>query len=355
MRFIFLFLFLLAMCSCGADQPLEQQSAGTIDTSLRIPFVQAGTAVDTNLSSLRIYRVHSGAGDTLHLQALHVEIDTTAYSTAVNVYADSAIAATQIDSIVSIYCAGKDLRLIGANNGQQLAIPFHGLHRFKPHTDSMGWARHQCHLVFAEKNGITVNEWTTLYAHAGDYFKAFYGDAFRPLDSSYRFPQRKPYRETLQTLMLEGQAWDETDMKHAQDTAVMLAAYNEFVNKLEIYDKVGAFCALHMAMMDVDAGTVSWGRLMEIFAEHYATVQLLRSSAKTYLADRIANNGGNPDKQFTEEDLRVLYPDRLRWSGWISGAYEHHHDPAMLAPWYWGKEIEVMKEAPPEKVPHDRN
>lgn len=359
MRIILPAFAAILLFSCGSDDHTavsEQKS--TVDTNLRLPALCAGMPLDTSLPALRISMVNvfstsDSAGLDTDKPTLLITYDTSATAQIVNVYADSSLLSSQVDSIVNMYCTGKDLRLIGTNNGQEIAIPFHTTHRFASHHDSLGVWENEFHLVFVDEDNISVNDWPDNFKNARDYFRAFYGNAFNPVDSSNRYPQRKYNRQTIESLMLEGQAWDETDIKHSDDTALMLAAYNEFVNKLEVFDKVGTFTVLRSAEMDLDPlPAVTWGRMMRVFGEHYSVLQSLRNDAKKYLSDKLANDGGKTDKEFTEEDLRLLYPDRLRWNGRISGVYEHRYDPDLLSHYYW---ISLPASGnPPQEVPLDQ-
>ncbi len=341
MRFLLPLAIAILLFSCGPDDHAGDSEKKTIiDTNLRLPTLVAGMPVDTMMASLRIskvfeFKLSDTTGSNPYEPTILVEFDSTRNSEVVNVYADSLIVSDDIDSILNVYCTGKDLRLIGINNGQELAIPFHTLHRFKPVTDTLGRSEFEFHEMFVEEYSVQVNEMSLVYESPEKYFRAFYGDAYNPIDSNYRLPDRERGRQIIEGLMFEASGWDDTDIKKAKDTAQSLAAYNEFVNKLEIYDKVGSYCILRESVMDCLPVSVTWGRLMQVFGEHYATVSSLRESAKKYLSDKIANEGGDPATQFTDEDLRLLYPDRLRWNGRISGTQEHRYDPGLLAEFVW--------------------
>lgn len=317
-------------------------------------------AVDTTLPSLRIssryiFYYSDTAGMDQHQPGLLIEFDSSSASDVVNVYADSNIVSREIDSVIQIYCKGKDLRLIGKNNGQELAVPFHTLHRFPEITDTLYFAESDAHLLFVDEENVTANDLPSHFSQNGEnYFRLFYGDAFNPLDSSIRFPMRKLNLQTIDMLMLEGQSWEGVNFKAVVDSAQKLAAYNEFVNKLEIFDKVGSFCTMRKAFMSADGDQyVKWGRLLNVFSVHYSVVHDLREGATMYLSNKIANDGGTP-KQFTDEDLRLLYPDRLVWCNRISGAHEHRYDPYMIGEWFWKDEIPQIK-LPPVKPGHGGN
>ena len=343
MRLLTVFLLSLLLFSCGPEENhADAVKPPKTDTTLHLPNLVAGMVVDTTLSSLRIssrytFYYSDTAGVEQFQPGLLVELDTISGSVAMNVYADSAIVSREIDSIVQLYCKGKDLRLIGMNNGQELAIPFHTLHRFPKLTDTLYYEESDAHLLFVDEKNVSANDLNSRFSVNGEnYFRSFYGDAFNPTDSSIRFPMRKPNRQTVDMLMLEGQSWEGVNFKSGADSAQKLAAYNEFVNKLEIFDKVGSFCTLRRSFMyDDGKDNVSWGRLLNVFSVHYNVLNSLRESAKRYLSDKIANEGGDPSKSFTEEDLRLLYPDRLVWNNRISGVHEHRYDPYMIAEWFW--------------------
>lgn len=342
MRFLPAVLLFFMFFSCGPGETTDNSvKEPTIDTNLRLPNIAAGMAVDTTLPSLRIsaryiFYYSDTAGVEQYQPGLLVEFDSSSASDVVNVYADSNIVSREIDSVIQIYCKGKDLRLIGMNNGQELAIPFHTLHRFPETADTLYFEESDAHLLFIDEEYVTANDLSSHFSRSGEnYFRLFYGDAFNPNDSSVRFPMRTASRQTVDMLMLEGQSWEEVNFKSGSDSAQKLAAYNEFVNKLEIFDKVGSFCTLRRAFMWSDGDEfVHWGRLLNVFSVHYDVVHDLREGAKQYLSDKIANEGGMP-KQFTDEDLRLLYPDRLVWNNRISGVHEHRYDPYFIGNWFW--------------------
>ena len=346
MRAFLLFILVIGMASCGSDhKPQSEITTAKADTMLRLPVLAGGMRVDSTLPAMQISAV---TGDTMSA-ALAFTGDTA--SDVICIYADSALASAVVDSCVNRYCQGKDVRLMGLLNGEKVGLPFHSLHRFNPYLDSLRVYEWDYHLLFIDSQELSVNSWTESL-DAETYFRHFYGNAFAPHDSVIRFPQRKPNQQTITALMLEGQAWDETDIKHASDTAAMLAAYNEFVNKLEIFDKAGAFHTFRVAAITAEAlPSVTWSRTMQVFSLHYKVQQELRSSAKEYLAAKLANDGATAQKEFTEEDLRLLYPDRLVWNGRVSGVYEHRYDPMLLAPWYWVEPPPVVKPPPPRDSP----
>lgn len=334
MRIVLLLVITVVLFSCGSgDKPTEEQVKHGRSTVLRLPEIVSGMQIDTTLSSLRF---NAYCLDGHSYSPGDVVLSGDSLTATVNIYADSSIESHFVDSVINLYCEGKDLRLIGICNGLELAIPFHTLHRFRVRNDTLKVWENEYHLFFVDGSNISVNDWPVHVEHASDYFRAFYGDPFNPLDSSVRFPQRKNNRQSIESLMLEGQAWDDADIRQSSDTALMLAAYNEFVNKLEVFDKVGSFCTFRLAVMEVDPSDgIRWGRMMRVLSEHYSVLHTLREEAKKYLSDKIANEGGSPGAEFTDEDLRLLYPDRLRWNGRISGVSEHRYDPDLLAEYYW--------------------
>lgn len=339
------------MYSCGSDENTNETHDDGRDTLLRLSKISAGMAVDTTLSSIRFTAICVNARNFPGT----VRLSSDSLTDVVNIYVDSSVAVGFVDSVINLYCEGKDVRLIGTNGGQELAIPFHTLHRFKAETDTMKTYEWENHMVYVDELGFSVNDWERSITNPDQYFRMFYGDAFHPHDSVCCFPQRESRRETIDGLISEGQTWDVTDLKSARDTALMLAAYNEFVNKLEVYDKVGSFCMFRLAMMDVQViEKITWGRLMSFFSQHYRTQKALRDEAVRYMADKYANEGGTAMKELTEEDLRLLYPDRLRWNGRMSGVYEHRYDPYHLAEYIWIDPPTVITADPGNEVPYNR-
>ncbi len=342
MRFLPVLFFCSFLFSCGPEEQANNPAKPPItDTNLRLPNIAAGLAVDTTLPALRIsarntFYYSDTTGVEQKQPGLLVEFDDASMSDIVNVYADSSIVSREIDSVIQIYCKGKDLRLIGMNTGQELAIPFHTLHRFPAITDTMYFPESDAHLLFINEEYVTANDLSNDFSRDGDkYFRLFYNDAFNPNDSFVGFPLRKLNQQTVDMLMLEGQSWDGVNFKATSDSAQKLATYNEFVNKLEIFDKVGSFCTMRKAFISVDGDQfVNWGRLLNVFAVHYSVLHDLRDDARQYLSNKIANDGGAP-KQFTPEDLRLLYPERLIWNNRISGEFEHRYDPYFIGSWFW--------------------
>lgn len=351
MRFIPVLIFCLLAFACDPGERGDTVKAPDIDTNLRLPEISAGMIVDTTLSSLHVYRrtvftYSDTAGVDSDPDLLIVKLDTTAGTDVINIYADALIAGTAIDSIVRIYCEGKDIRFIGTHNGLQLAVPFHALHRFPEVKDTLFYAESDAHLTFIDAENVSSNTVMGRFDTDGrKYFSLFYGDAFNPNDTA-GFPAREPNRQTVEQLMLEGQGWDGVDFRATSDSAQRLSAYNEFVNKLEIFDKVGSFCTMRMAIMSADVLDANWERVLSVFSMHFDVLQSRREDAKKYLADKIANEGGDPSKYFTDEDLRLLYPDRLVLGKHISGVYEHRYDPFLIAKWFWKDEIPQIKPPP---------
>lgn len=322
---------MLSLFSC--DEDVQEQSNSTvpeIDTVMRLPAIADGIPVDTSQTFLMINVITST--DTTVVPEVYAEYSPVTNSTVINVYADSMVAAIDVDSIINEIWKGEDVRLIGVNNGVELGIPFHGLHRFPPQPADHNTLPREYFNLRIKVAHSEVNDWTNHYSSEADFFAPFYSDAFSPFDSSSKYPSRM--RHSVDGLMSEATFWDGVNFRQGPDSAQQLAAYNEFVNKLEIFDKAGPFWTMRVAMIDVTYDeTVAWGRLMKVVGDHYHHLQTKRNAAKQYLADYIANKGSDPSKEFTPEDLRLLYPDRLRWNGFISGEFESRYDADMLTVW----------------------
>lgn len=353
----FIPIALMGFSSCNTDASHNNDAWNKHDTVLRLPQIEAGMTFDPTLSKIEIKSIVVEANPydvRAYVQPWSKELSDT-----VNVFVDSLVPEQFVDSIIDLACPGKDLRLIGMNNGKEIAIPFHALHRFSMYADTLPVSESEYQIVFVEAHDITINDVKDKVNDEKKYFRAFYGDAFNPADQPWKivsrvfgedslmwFPQRKSHRVTIDELETEGQSWDEMDIKKYKDTAFMLATYNEFVNKLEVYDKLGSFCTMHMAVMDVTPLDVNWNRMMHFFSAHFAVQKSLREIAKQYAADYAANNGKPEPKELTDEDLRLLYPDRLRWNGRMSGAAEHRFDMYDLAEYYWADPPKQEKPGP---------
>jgi hypothetical protein len=293
---------------------------------LTLPEIADGIRFDSSNAFVRISGIYDTSGTLVDYSVL---IDSARLDTSriVNIYADHQIASGIVDSIVDTLCQGKDLRLIGLVNGEPLSIPFHTLHRFAPTNYIDGLFENQYLILHMNDSGLHYGGKFLSESDFKQWVNLFYGNAFDPHDSS-KFPQRKGNENTIIRLMQEGQAWDESPHRiDSPDSAVYLAAYNEFVNRLEIFDKVGPFYALNLAFFEIEIEPqTKWGDVMKSFALHLAVQKLLRQSAVRYFEDRHANSGAEKKKDLTEEDLQVLYPDRLRWNHRMSGSTEHRYD-----------------------------
>lgn len=331
MRFIAFLTFVVLFSSCGGgDHVNGDNDSPVIDTNCRVPAIADGVLLDSTGTELVVSWITSS--DTAVPGKVHVVYDPEAESKMLNVYADSAIPTILIDSIINGYWNGEDVRLAGVNNGMVLGIPFHALRRFPPPDKPHATLPEQYFNLRIYAEHCTVNDWPYHYTSPDQFFGPFYSDAFSPFDSSSKYPSRAWQR--IDGLMMEGNAWDGIEFRQGPDSAQVLAAYNEFVNKLEIFEKAGPFWTLRFAMIDVTYDeSVSWSRFMNVASLHYHWLATKRDAAKQYLADYVANNGSAASKEFTEEDLHLLYPDRLRWNGFISGELENRYDADMLTDW----------------------
>jgi hypothetical protein len=337
MRFLPALLLCFILISCGDDKPEVSDKPPILATTLRLPEIPGGMSVDTTFPSLRISAWQSiewgdSVGVDIDSLDIFVEYFEGTNKQAVNIYADSSIEAYKIDSIVQVRCDGWDIRLIGINNGQELAVPFHTLHRFPKESDNHYALEGEYFNLHINRDYKTVNDWPYKYTSLDNFFGPFYSDAFSPFDSSSKYPSRA--MQTVNALVMQGSAWDGVNFREGADSAQKLAAYNEFVNKLEIFDKAGPFWTMRVAMIDLTYDdSVTWYQFMNVVASHYHWLSVKRNGAKQYLSDYIANQGTDPSNEFTDEDLHLLYPDRLRWNGFISGKAESRYDPDMLSNW----------------------
>jgi hypothetical protein len=331
MRFLITLLVCAGLISCGEEGAKKDGPVkAAIVTNLRLPEIAKGNSIDTTLPSLRILLQHSS--DSTVMDSIIVEYKMEVNADVINVFADSAIPVVTVDSIINEIWEGQDVCLVGLHENLQLGIPFHGLHRFPPDMEDHAVLPEQYYEAKLTNHYFMINDWTFQYSSGENFLGAFYTDAFSPFDTSSKYPNRR--RQNVEGLMMEGAAWDGVNFRERPDSAIMLATYNEFVNKLEIFDKAGPFWTMTVAMIDLTYDeTVSWGSAMKFFGEHFAFLSKKKDEAKKYLSDYIANKGSDPNKQFTDEDLRLLYPDRLRWNGFVSGAVESRYDPDMLTNW----------------------
>jgi hypothetical protein len=345
MRFVLFFFSVVLLSSCGTAVPGEEIKTDTLPLVCELQKVQSGMRVDTTLPEIRICVKKDSTGDFDYAEIFAL-FNPDSCADTINIYFDKDISCGWAEYVIDSLCDGKDLRLIGQIDGQEVAIPFHYTRRFKQENDSVDLSARYYHVINIEPGIIRYQKADTTAPDPADfdsYFKAFYGNAFTPHDE-INYPEREPWRQTISVLAQEGQNWDMVQMGIAPDTAAQLAAYNEFVNKLEIYDKVGVFYRLPIALMEIRcANDVPWGDFLNLLSIHSGAQVTLRRAAGKYLSDKIANEGiAGEAKSFTEEDLLLLYPDRLRWNGRMSGPTEHYYDPFHLR---------VNNIAPPEVKP----
>jgi hypothetical protein len=294
--------------------------------SLMVPEIEYGIAMDTAAAAIRI----SAEFDSVNaLLKPKVWFDTLKLESAsvVNIEADISLPIAVVDSIIDTLCKGKDLRLVGKASGEYVTVPFHGLHRFRPTNYINGLFQNQYLILQHNDSGLQFGNKILSDSDFKNWVKLFYGNAFNPKDS-IDFPQRKAQHNTIVRLMQEGQAWDESPRQlDSPDSAVYLAAYNEFVNRLEIFDKVGPFYSMDLALFEIEfAPQTTWEQALKLFSIHFSVQKELRQSAIRYFEERHANGGGERKLDLTEEDLLLLYPDRLRWNSRMSGATEHRYD-----------------------------
>lgn len=324
-RFIAGLLCSVLLYACGdpgevrKDEPVKR-------LSLMVPDIEYGVAIDTTAAAIRISAEMDSSGMLIQPK---VWFDTLKLDKAsvVNIEADKSLPIAMVDSIVDTLCKGKDLRLVGKASGEYVVVPFHGLHRFLPTNYIHGLFENQYLILHCNDSGLHFGNKILTDSDFKNWVKLFYGNAFNPNDS-IDFPQRKAQHNTIVRLMQEGQAWDESPRQlDSPDSAVYLAAYNEFVNRLEIFDKVGPFYSMDLALFEIDFGPqTTWEEVVQLFSIHFAVQKELRQSAIRYFEERHANGGGERKPDLTEEDLLLLYPDRLRWHNRMSGANEHRYD-----------------------------
>lgn len=315
--------FFLIACSESSEVKHDEPARRL---SLVVPEIEYGIAIDTTAAIIRI----SAEIDTDNVSVQpEVWFDTLklTVATVVNIEADKSLSIAVVDSIIDTLCKGKDLRLVGKASGEYVTVPFHGLHRFRPKNYINGLFENQYLILQRNDSGLMFGDKILSNSDFRKWIRLFYGDAFNPNDT-FNFPQRKGRQNTIMTLMQEGQAWDESPRRlDSPDSAVYLAAYNEFVNRLEIFDKVGAFYAMDLALFEIDfAPQTTWEQAVQLFSIHFAVQKELRQSAIRYFEERHANGGGERKPDLTEEDLLLLYPDRMRWNNRMSGATEHRFD-----------------------------
>lgn len=320
-----LFCSVLLFCACG--DPVEVRKDEPVKRlSLMVPEIEYGVAIDTTATTIRI-SVEIDSSNMLTQPKVRFDTLKLESVSVVNIEADGSLPIALIDSIVDTLCKGKDLRLVGKAAGEYVVVPFHGLHRFRPTNYINGLFENQYLILHCNDSGLHSGNKILTDSDFKNWVKLFYGNAFNPKDS-IDFPQRKGQHNTIVRLMQEGQAWDESPRQlDSPDSAAYLAAYNEFVNKLEIFDKVGPFYTMDLALFEIDFGPqTTWDQALKLFSIHFAVQKELRQSAIRYFEERHANGGGERKPDLTEEDLLLLYPDRMRWHNRMSGATEHRYD-----------------------------
>ncbi|HTF06157.1 MAG TPA: hypothetical protein VK826_19135 [Bacteroidia bacterium] len=346
-----IFLSLVAsLCSCADDAPVHQPSSDSVDIVLELPEIESGMPVDTTLPEIRIAVKIDARGNHPYVEQKRWPKPDSCGDT-VNIYAHYDVPCGFVEHIIDSLCAGKDLRIVGVSSGLELGIPFHALHRFPVRKDSIGLhAPSFIPLRIGEAGLFFVDTVWHDGKEVMKFFELFYGNVFTPEDSP-AFPERKPQVQSISVLEHEAMAWDEREKNTGPDSAVFLASYNEFVNKLEVYQKAGVFYTLPPALMDLQTDSmITWKSFVEVLSVHRKVQEKLRAEAKTYLAGKLANDGNTDTRyEFTEEDLLLLYPDRLRWNGRMSGPTEHRLDPFHLRVFKIEKPVPVVK-GPPEDM-----
>lgn len=293
--------------------------------SLQTPEVVGGIEFNPDLPQITIAAILDSSNSIVDYEIRYDSALVELHDT-INILADKHVLCGIVDSIIDTLCSGKDIRLTGTNNGVLLSIPFHGLRRFSPMNYIKSLFVNQYLVLNLSGDSIRFGDKVLNDEELKSWFESFYGNAFNPKDT-ITFPGRKSHGQTIMQLALEGQAWDASPKNEGPDSAIYLASYNEFVNKLEIYDKVGTFYLLDLAFFEFDvAPDTKWGTVMHIFSLHHNVQSALRMHARIYFEERHANSGEERKKDLTEEDLRLLYPDRLRWNGRMSGTTEHRYD-----------------------------
>jgi hypothetical protein len=349
MRALIFFSLVAALCSCANDAPVDRPSLDSAKSVLELPKVEAGIPIDTTLPEIHI-------AVKIDVNGQHPFVETKRWPQSpagrdtINVYAHDDVPCGFVEHVIDSLCNGKNLRIIGINNGLELGIPFHVTDRFNVARDTQSLHTPSYKQLRMNEAGLVAVD-STLYERdeMEKFFSLFYGNAFMPKDS-LAFPQRRPQVQSISALEHQAMAWDASEKNTGPDSAIFLAAYNEFVNKLEIFQKVGVFYTMHLAMMDIHADSMTtWGNFVHVLSTHRMVQEKRRADAKRYLAEKLANDG-RPDTQyeFTDEDLLLLYPDRLRWNGRMSGPTEHLEDPFHL---HVFKIAEVVPVAPVQMIP----
>ncbi len=332
MRWIVIILLLgFIQLSCSDEPTSSELKKFELVKSLELPELEAGMSLDSTLESIRIFAMKDSLGNVDSI-SVEQKFSNDSLRTTVNIFADKDILAGNVDSIIDVLCPKKNIRLVGLIRGEHATIPFHCLKRFPARADSAGLLESLFHAVVLDTGSMSIQDKLVSKSALEEHFKLFYGDAFAPHDST-RFPKRLPQLQNIGRFENEAMVWDKANIKSGPDSAVMLSAYNTFVNKLEIFQKVGPFYTMNLAVIDVNPSeNCSWGSLINVFSVHYLIQKSLKESAIKYLAEKQANEGqGGAAYEFSEEDLLLLYPDRLRWNGRMSGTTENLNDPFHLS------------------------
>ena len=322
---ILLFCTIIAIVSSCSDVATDQNTKDEPVISLQTPEVVDGIVFNPDLPQITISAILDSANSIIDYE-VHYDSALVAAHDTINILADKQVPCGIVDSIIDTLCSGKDIRLTGTNNGVLLSIPFHGLRRFSPLNYIKSLMENQYLVLNLSGDSVRFGDQVFNDEELKNWFRRFYGNAFHPKDT-ITFPNRGTHEQTIMRLAMEGQAWDESPKNEGPDSAIYLASYNEFVNKLEIYDKVGTFYLLDLSFFEFDISpNTKWETVMNVFSLHLAVQNELKKDAIHFFEERHANSGEERKADFTEEDLRLLYPDRLRWNRRMSGTTEHRYD-----------------------------
>lgn len=321
----FYYCTIIAIVASCSDVSNNEKAKYKPVISLQTPEVAGGIEFNPDLPQISISAILDSTNAIVDYEIRYDSLLVALHDT-INILADKHVPCGIVDSIIDTLCSGKDIRLTGTNNGVLLSIPFHGLRRFSPMNYIKSLMENQYLVLNLSGDSVRFGDKVLNDEALKSWFRSFYGNAFNPKDT-FTFPGRNSHEQTMMQLALEGQAWDASPKNEGPDSAIYLASYNEFVNKLEIYDKVGTFYLLDLAFFEFDiAPNTKWGTVMNVFSLHHNVQSELRKEAVRYFEERHANSGEERKKDLTEEDLRLLYPDRLRWNRRMSGTTEHRYD-----------------------------
>jgi len=350
---LFYFTIIALITSCS-DIPNEKKAKFEPLISLQTPEVVDGIEFNPNLPQITIAAILDSSNAIVDYE-IRYDSSLVVLHDTINILADKNVSCGIVDSIIDTLCSGKDIRLTGTNNGVMLSIPFHRLKRFPPTNNIKTVFFNQYLILNLSGDSVRFGDKAFNDEELKSWFRSFYGNAFNPKDT-ITFPGRNSHEQTIMQLAMEAQAWDESPKNEGPDSAIYLASYNEFVNKLEVYDKLGTFYLLDLAFFEFDiAPDTKWETVMHVFSLHLNVQSELKKEAIRYFEERHANSGEERKKDLTEEDLRLLYPDRLRWNGRMSGTTEHRYDVHHLGIDHHGfpPPPEVLKPDPPDDVPLD--